>query len=146
VSERARERLCLLIQSEAKWGIGCASAAEIDRFGIVEACSMAAGRAYRRLGTQADIGLFDRGLSLGDRERASQIPLFNQFTRGDANSFHIAAASILAKVHRDAIMRTLGGRCGIYGFSQHKGYGTASHFEAIQKHGPSRFHRRTFLH
>jgi ribonuclease HII len=68
-----------------------------------------------------------------------------EVTRGDAQSFHIAAASILAKVSRDAIMRTVGKRMPAYGFAQHKGYGTAAHFEAIRQHGPCFFHRRSFL-
>ncbi|MCK4570400.1 ribonuclease HII [Candidatus Bipolaricaulota bacterium] len=163
VTERNRERLYTHILTEAHCGIGCASAVEIDRFGIVKACSIAAVRAYRRLGCgpgyslgngpgcglgngiRADVGLFDRGLSLGEGESAESIPSSMQLTRGDAKSFHIAAASILAKVCRDAIMRDLGARVAVYGFASHKGYGTAAHFEAIQQHGPSRFHRQTFL-
>ena len=145
VTERNRERLSSCILREADWGIGCASALEIDHLGIVNACCIAAGRAYRRLGLRVDIGLFDRGLSLGEEE-GELIAASIQLTKGDAQSFHIAAASILAKVWRDAIMRELGKRAPVYGFERHKGYGTSAHFSAIRQHGPSRFHRQTFLH
>lgn len=152
VSERNRERLNHLIQEQAHWGIGYASAVEIDHLGIVKACGTAAIRAYRCLGRglglgyRADLGLFDRGLTLGEGDGAESIRSSIQLTKGDARSFHIAAASILAKVCRDAVMRDLDVRTELYGFARHKGYGTAAHFDAIQQHGPSRFHRRTFLH
>jgi len=147
VTERNRERLYHSILAEAQWGIGCASAVEIDRLGIVESCCIAAVRAYRCLGhgPGADLGLFDRGLSLGEEEGCESIQSSIQLTRGDARSFHIAAASILAKVRRDAIMRELEKRASVYEFARHKGYGTAAHREEIQRYGPSRFHRRTFL-
>lgn len=152
VTERNRERLYIRILDEAHCGIGCASAVEIDQFGIVKACCTAAVRAYRCLGNnapdhgiRADFGLFDRGLSLGKGANVEEFASCVQLTRGDARSFHIAAASILAKVSRDSIMQDLGKRAAVYGFARHKGYGTAAHFEAIQQHGPSRFHRRTFL-
>ena len=165
VTERVRERLYHSILAEAHWGIGYASAVEIDRLGIVQACCIAAVRAYRclgigldhglghgpghglghGLGIRADLGLFDRGLTLGEGEGGESMPSSIQLTRGDARSFHIAAASILAKVGRDAIMRKLEKRASVYGFAGHKGYGTAAHRAAIREQGPSRFHRRTFL-
>ncbi|MFC2095168.1 ribonuclease HII [Candidatus Bipolaricaulota bacterium] len=151
VTERNRERLYSIIKAEAHWGIGCASAIEIDRLGIVKACCLAACRAYRYLGSglsigpTVDLGLFDRGLSLGEGQEAESICSSVQLTRGDSRSFHIAAASILAKVERDAIMRRIEKREPIYGFDRHKGYGTVAHFEAIRKYGPSKLHRRTFL-
>jgi len=145
VTERNRERLYTLILQEAHYGLGFSSAVEIDRLGIVQACRIAALRAYRNLGLSADIGLFDRGLSLGEEDGVESMPASIQLTHGDARSFHIAAASILAKVGRDAIMRGLGERASDYGFARHKGYGTAAHRVAIAEHGPSKLHRRTFL-
>ncbi|MFC2078655.1 ribonuclease HII [Candidatus Bipolaricaulota bacterium] len=149
VTKRNRERLYAQIVAEAHWGIGCASAVEIDRLGIVKACRAAASRAYRCLvlgrGFAVDLGLFDRGLSLDVGDRTESIPSSVQVTRGDGQSFHIAAASILAKVRRDAIMRELDPRVPGYGFASHKGYGTAAHISAIRGIGPSKFHRRTFL-
>ncbi len=152
VTERNRECLYHRILANARWGIGYASAVEIDRLGIVQACRIAVLRGYRCLGIgldhrlSADLGLFDRGLTLGEGEGSESMPVSIQLTRGDARSFHIAAASILAKVSRDAIMRKLGKRAAVYGFAGHKGYGTTAHRAAIGEHGPSRFHRRTFLH
>lgn len=145
VTKRRREVLHDLIVADADWGIGYASAIEIDCEGIVSACRNAARRAYRDLGIVGDLVLFDRGLSLGESKEPSLTPSSVQITKGDAKSFHIAAASILAKVRRDALMCELDTRTAMYGFASHKGYGSAAHFSAIAQHGPSRFHRRTFL-
>ena len=165
VTKRVRERLYAVILAEAHCGIGFASAIEIDRVGIVSACCMAALRAYQYLtsgsgyglcsglgcGVSTDIGLFDRGLSFGEEETKTAFSSSVQITKGDAKSFHIAAASILAKVRRDAIMCDLATRAEasgfaeVYSFASHKGYGSAAHIAAIRQHGPSRFHRRTFL-
>jgi len=145
VSERKRERLYRRITADTTWGLGCASAREIDRDGIVEACCSAARRAYRRLHLHADLLLFDRGLDLATSGRASTEATTVHLTKGDARSFHIAAASIVAKVGRDALMRGVDSRYPAYGFAQHKGYGTAAHRTAIRTHGPSPLHRRTFL-
>jgi ribonuclease HII len=103
------------------------------------------------LEVRADIGLFDRGLSLGETEETAAFSSSIQITKGDAKSFHIAAASILAKVRRDALMCSLSARAEayglaeVYGFASNKGYGSAAHISAIRQHGPSRFHRQTFL-
>lgn len=155
VTEPNRERIARLIRDQAHLGIGYASALEIDHLGIVSACQIAARRAYHYLNHHrehgVDIGLFDRGLALGEHFPNKQPPNRTmmtasiQLTRGDGRSFHIAAASILAKTSRDAIMRTLDTRATVYRFAGHKGYGTAAHRAAIKQHGPSKFHRRTFL-
>ena len=177
VTKRVRERLYERIVAEFHYGIGFSSAIEIDRLGIVSACCLAALRAYQcltsgpghglgsslSLGVNTDIGLFDRGLSLGEEETKAAFSSSVQITKGDAKSFHIAAASILAKVRRDAIMCDLASRAEAsssaeasgfaeaygfaepYGFASHKGYGSAAHIAAIRQHGPSKFHRRTFL-
>lgn len=145
VAAQIRVRLFDIIKRNAEWGIGFASAIEIDRIGIVPACQLAARRAYRRLGIPAKLALFDRGLSLGVEATASAFTSACQITKGDATSFHIAAASILAKVRRDMILSELGSRSDAYGFASHKGYGSAAHIAAIQQHGTSRFHRKSFL-
>jgi len=145
VSERKRERLYRRITTDAAWGLGCASAREIDHVGIVEACYRAARRAYCRLHLHADVLLFDRGLDFATPGSTSTGVATVHLTKGDARSFHIAAASIIAKVGRDAIMRCVDSRYPVYEFAQHKGYGTAAHRTAIQTHGPSPLHRRTFL-
>jgi ribonuclease HII len=66
------------------------------------------------------------------------------YPKGDSFVCSIAAASIVAKVHRDAIMRELDGRYPGYGFASHMGYSTRAHFAAIREHGPSPVHRRSF--
>ncbi len=145
VSERVRERLYQHITSDADWGIGCASAREIDREGIVAACRNAARRAYDHLSLRGAILLFDRGLGLPSSKLAARNVVTLQLTKGDARSFHIAAASIIAKVGRDAVMRQVDPLYPAYGFAQHKGYGTAAHRTAIRTRGPSSLHRRSFL-
>ena len=143
LTARRRESLCEAITSVAAWGFGCASALEIDRWGIVHACRLAARRAYGKLGVVPNVGLFDRGLSLVEDDGAASLRGL-QFTRGDARSMHIAAASVLAKVGRDAIMTRLDRRFSGYGLAQHKGYGTVAHRDAIRRLGPTSVHRRSF--
>jgi len=143
VTVRRREALYEAIVSIADWGLGCASASEIDRWGIVHACRLAARRAYAKLTVAVDVGLFDRGLSLAAEDTTAWLPEV-RLTRGDARSLHIAAASVIAKVGRDAIMGRLGDRFPGYGLSGHKGYGTVAHREAIRRLGPSIVHRRSF--
>ena len=143
LTARRRESLYEAIASAAAWGFGCASALEIDRCGIVHACRLAARRAYAKLAIVPDVGLFDRGLSLVEKD-ARAVPPELQLARGDARSLHIAAASILAKVGRDAIMDRLGECFPAYKLSKHKGYGTAAHRDTIQSLGTSIVHRRSF--
>jgi ribonuclease HII len=143
LTPRRREALFKAITSLADWGFGCASASEIDRRGIVRACRLAALRAYARLPMDVDVILLDRGLSLEEGDGRAAPPGVS-LTRGDARSLHVAAASILAKVGRDAIMERLSPRFPGYGLSKHKGYGTAAHRDAIGRHGASIVHRRSF--
>jgi ribonuclease HII len=143
LTPRRRESLYEAITCASAWGFGCAAASEIDRYGIGGACRLAARRAYAKLAFEPDVGLFDRGLSLVGKD-ASAVPPELQLTRGDARSLHIAGASVVAKVGRDAIMDRLGERFPGYGLSKHKGYGTAAHREAIRSLGPSIVHRRSF--
>lgn len=144
VTARRREQLFDAITTVARWGVGCASAREIDRLGIVTACRLAALRAWQRLGVEVDQLLFDRGLSLPG-PAADRQPPHQEITQGDGQSMHIAAASIVAKVSRDQLMRQLAVRAPGYGLETHKGYGTVAHGRALRLLGPSRFHRRTFL-
>ena len=137
LTAKRREALEPAIRDLSTWGIGWASAKEIDAHGIVEACRRAAQRALRSMGSTIDLCLFDRGLRLPGLSGV-------EFTRGDARSLHIAAASILAKTARDRVLRSLDVRFPGYGLAQHKGYGTKAHSEAIRHQGTSRIHRRTF--
>ena len=142
VSPKNRDALFERITKLGAWAAGAASAHEIDHLGIVPACCLAADRACRRLGRSFDLALCDRGL------RPAHLPpgaCQSSFTKGDARSLHISAASIIAKVFRDRLMAGLALRAPDYGLEQHKGYGTAAHRTALMQRGPSRFHRLTFL-
>jgi ribonuclease HII len=120
------------------WALGEASAAEVDALGISRASALAMRRALTGLRRSPDRVLVD-GYPLRGW-RGPQAALI----RGDARVTSIAAASIVAKVRRDAAMVALGQRCGAYGFDAHKGYGTAAHLEALGLHGPSVHHRLTW--
>ena len=145
LSGRTREALFEGITALARWGVGTATPAEIDLHGIVPACALAVRRAVFAMGKPVEALLLDRGLSLPQPEgQAGRLLQQLTFTQGDARSFHIAAASILAKVTRDRMMAALHARFPAYGFAQHKGYGTATHREALRRYGPSPLHRLTY--
>ena len=118
-------------------GVGRASAQEIDEINILQATMNAMRRAAAD--AQANIYLIDAVKNLG--LDAPEIPIVH----GDAVSYSIAAASIVAKVTRDRMMREYDRLYPEYGFAGHKGYGSADHIAAIRKHGISPIHRRTFL-
>jgi ribonuclease HII len=158
LSPARREEMYRRITEVASWGVGWASAQEIDRLGIVPAVSLAARRAYSMMGERVDLLLCDRGLSLLSDPRLEELndsitqslnPSIPQslelsFTKGDSRSLHIAAASILAKVARDRLMLDLHQRFPAYGFATNKGYGTPTHLAALRKNGRSAIHRRSF--
>lgn len=141
-----RRELCEAIkQSAVTWGTGEVQAPEIDRLGVAGALRLAAHRAaveaLGRLGVDGTPRihfLVDGPVSFVEGRPATPI------TRGDSISVSIAAASIIAKVHRDAFMIELAERYPEYGFDSHKGYGTAAHLKALLRHGPSPVHRRSF--
>ena len=118
-------------------GIGRCSPEEIDRINILEATKKAMREAAAMV--PASVFLIDavQGLGLSGRE----IPLI----KGDAASYSIAAASIIAKVTRDREMRRLDALYPQYGFLRNKGYGTAEHIAALRKYGPCPIHRKTFI-
>jgi len=149
VTANRREELFSRITAIARFGIGFSSASEIDRLGIIEAARLAARRAYLKMSFPVDLALLDRGLTLvEDAASPSPVSLPSQLilTHGDSRSFHIACASILAKVARDRLMRALDERFPGYALSRHKGYGTAAHREAIRRLGRSKIHRGSFIH
>lgn len=120
------------------WGIGFASHQEIDSLGIVPATRLAVRRALEELAPAPQHVLIDY-LELPDCP-FPQTPLI----KGDARSLSIAAASILAKTARDALMRQLDVRYPGYGFAAHKGYATEAHRQALAHLGPAPIHRRSF--
>ena len=119
-------------------GIGFATVGEIDRINIRQATFLAMRRAVAALAVQTDFVLVD------GRDLPS-LPVGGEaIIKGDATCISIAAASIVAKVARDRLMVRHGGWDPRYGFHRHKGYATAEHRSALDKHGPSALHRRSF--
>ena len=143
MSPAERQDLAAKIKHVAlAWGIGSASASEIDGCGIVPATQLAMERALDAIlerGIVPDC-LFLDYILLPQRRELPQVSLID----GDARSLSIACASVLAKVRRDADMRRLEARYPLYGFAQHKGYGTAAHLRALRKYGPCPAHRMSF--
>lgn len=140
LSEKKREQLFDVIREKAAaYGIGSASAEEIDKVNILQATYLAMARAYADLGVKADWVLVD-----GNRMPPLPVP-GECVVKGDAQCASIAAASILAKVSRDRVLRELDRQFPQYGFAKHKGYGTKAHYEAIKQYGLLPEHRRTFL-
>lgn len=140
LSERKRERLYDEITANALfWGVGMASAAEIDNINILNASLLAMRRAIAASGAVPDVILVDGNVDRGfDREA-------HAIVGGDAKSPSIAAASIIAKVTRDRLMAQLDEMYPEYGFAKHKGYPTKAHKLAVFEFGPCPEHRRSFL-
>lgn len=140
LTEKKREELFSLICEKAiAYGIGCASEQEIDEINILQATYLAMRRAVEELPVPADYALVD-----GNRMPPLAIP-GETIVKGDASSASIAAASILAKVSRDRVMKMMDEVYPQYQFAKHKGYGTKLHVEMLREYGPSPIHRKTFL-
>jgi ribonuclease HII len=122
----------------ARIGVGAASVREIDDLNILRASLLAMARAVAALSVEPDIALVDGTIAppIGCAVRT--------IVKGDAQSFSIAAASVVAKVTRDRIMRALARRYPRYGWATNVGYATAEHGSALQQHGPTPHHRRSF--
>lgn len=135
-----REKLTSYIKAKAlAWGIGEATVDEITEFNIRGAAGLAMQRAIAWLPDVPEVLLID-GNSIPKNLPAAA----ENIIKGDNKSWSIAAASVLAKVHRDAIMVNIDKTFPSYGFASHKGYGSKQHLEALQKHGPSPHHRPTY--
>lgn len=133
--ERLFEPICALASAFA---IGAASQLEIDQINILRASYLAMYRALDALPITPDALLLD-ALVLHNNSLPQQ-----GIIHGDSLALSIAAASILAKVSRDRIMRELDALYPMYGFAQNKGYGTAAHLRALRKYGPCPVHRTTY--
>jgi len=138
LTEEVREYLFDLILNEALCGIGAAEVGEIDRINIYQASFLAMNRALENLNTQPEHLLVD-----GRAFPRNDIP-FTTIVKGDSLSYSVAAASILAKVTRDRIMREYDNEYPQYGFASHKGYATRDHLDAIEEFGYCPIHRRSF--
>ena len=138
LAPEVREALFDAINGTAAVGIGIASVGEIDEINILQATFLAMRRAVAALPSLPRHILVDGNLTPDLGCPATAI------VKGDGISLSIAAASIIAKVTRDRIMRDLDLPHPGYGFAQHKGYGTPAHLDAIARLGPSPVHRRSF--
>ncbi len=140
LTARARDRLAgVIVHEAAAWALGRAEVEEIDCLNIRQATFLAMLRAVEALSVAPVAALID------GKDVPPGLPCPGRaVVRGDASEPAIAAASILAKTHRDAEMAALDGRYPGYGFGAHKGYGTAAHREALNRLGPSPVHRRSF--
>lgn len=140
LSERKREALFSVIQGNAlAWAVYMVDEQTIDDTNILQAAHCAMRQAVHLLPQPADFAYVD-----GNRSPALPLP-HECVVAGDAKIPSVAAASILAKVSRDQLMKRLAVTYPEYGFDTHKGYGTRKHIEALLTYGPCPFHRRTFL-
>ncbi|MGN0202933.1 MAG: ribonuclease HII [Coprococcus sp.] len=140
LSEKKREALYDEIMEKAvSVGVGIASPETIDDINILQADYVAMREAVGKLTPQPEVLLNDAVTIPGLTAR--QVPII----KGDAKSLSIAAASIIAKVTRDRMMREYDVLFPEYGFAKNKGYGTAEHIAAIREYGPSPIHRRSFI-
>lgn len=138
LTPRQRESIAAAIRRDAAFGVGVASAAEIDALGIVPATRLAVRRALALVAPAADALLLD-AFPLPD----SPLPQM-AVVHGDALCSAVAAASIVAKVARDRIMAGLAVRWPGYGFDHNRGYGTPAHLDALARLGPCPVHRLSF--
>ena len=140
LSEKKREYLYDIIKENAlSYNIASVSETEIDEINILNARMEAMRRAVNGLSIKPDFLLID-GNRNPDALKDSLC-----IVGGDAASASVAAASILAKVSRDRLMKELDNAYPGYGFAKHKGYGTKEHIEALKRLGPCKIHRLTFL-
>ena len=141
LSEKKREELYDIIMEKAiAVGIGAATPARIDEINILQADYEAMAQAVGKLTVKPDVLLID-AVHIPQLEAYEQISII----KGDAKSVSIAAASIVAKVTRDRLMKELDAQYPAYGFAQNKGYGSAEHIAALKKYGPCPLHRRSFI-
>lgn len=139
LDEATREQLAAQLKTDAiAWAVGSAEVAEIDRLNIYHAGLLAMRRAVEALGTQPDFVLVDA-------RTIPEIPMQQRgIIKGDSLSASIAAASILAKTARDALLHEYEQQYPGYGFAAHKGYPTPEHFKALRERGALPIHRRSF--
>ncbi len=141
LSEKKREELYTAILEKALcWGVGYASPQRIDEINILQATYEAMREAISKLHPQPDLLLND-AVTI-PQVSIRQIPII----KGDAKSISIGAASIIAKVTRDRLMREYDQLFPGYGFAKNKGYGGEAHIEALKKYGPTPIHRKSFIH
>lgn len=140
LSRGQRESLREEIERDAlAWAVGEATCAEIDRVNILNATFLAMHRAVEKLALRPEHLIVD-----GNRFKPYPLIPHTCIVRGDAEYLAIAAASVLAKTHRDALMQRLSGEFPRYDWAQNAGYPTLGHRRALSEHGPTPHHRRSF--
>ena len=141
LSEKKREALYdIIIEKAIAYNIAFGTLEEIEEYNILEATYIAMNRAIDGLKIKPDHALID-----GNRvPKGIKVPC-DTVVKGDAKSFSIAAASVLAKVTRDRLLLEYDELYPEYNFKKHKGYGTKEHYEAIKKYGVCKIHRLSFL-
>ncbi len=140
LSEKKREALFDVITENAiSWSVSLVDEKTIDEINILQATYRAMQQAVEGLPRPADFVYVD-----GNRSEGLSLP-HECVVSGDARIPSIAAASIIAKVTRDRLMRDFAVRYPAYGFEKHKGYGSRAHYAVLLEHGPCPIHRRTFL-
>ena len=141
VSEKKREKLYDLILEEAiSYGVGIIGQDEIDEINILNATKKGLTMSLQELTQKPDLIIVDALTHID----TLGIP-YESIIKGDAKCYSISAASIIAKVTRDRIMREWDKIYPQYGFIQHKGYGTSAHINAIKEYGPCPLHRKSFI-
>lgn len=140
LTERQRNRLRTeIVRDAAAWAVAVVEPDEIDRLNILHASTHAMCLAVQQLAVKPEFLLID-----GNRfYNETDIP-YECIVKGDAKYMSIAAASILAKTHRDELMVQLHNEYPQYGWDRNKGYPTIEHFNAIEQYGPTPYHRRSF--
>ena len=140
MGEAAREELRGIIEEQAvAWAVEAVDAEEIDRLNILWASVTGMQRAVLKLSVKPEFLLID-----GNKWRPLKGYKAQTVVHGDATYTSIAAASVLAKTHRDAYMRSMAGLYPQYGWEHNFGYPTAEHIEAIRRYGLTPLHRRSF--
>ena len=141
VSEKKREKLYDVILEEAiSYSVAIIGQDVIDDINILNATKQGVTRVVEELDVKPNLILVDALTHINTKG----IP-YDSIIKGDAKCYNIAAASIIAKVTRDRIMREWDEIYPQYGFINHKGYGTAKHIEALKEYGPCPIHRKTFI-
>lgn len=140
LNERQRERLRPIIESEAlAWAVAMVTPEEIDEINILNASILAMHRALDKLAVRPEFILVD-----GNRFKPYHDTPFQTIVKGDGTMMSIAAASILAKTHRDAYMRKIAEEYPQYLWDKNKGYPTREHYAAIEQYGITPYHRKSF--
>ena len=139
ISENRREKLYeTIVKTALDYSVSVVENEEIDEINILNATKKSMLECILKLKIPPEVVLIDAVKIACDYK---VMPII----KGDAKSYNIAAASIIAKVTRDRIMRRYDGTYPDYGFAKNKGYGTGEHIEAIKKYGLTQIHRRTFV-